>query len=128
MNKLLTWMEEQEIPLSQEQKAVVADFDAELAALKEDVAQRQLAQLLEEALQEAGVKNTRLLFALLDKDKLSVEEGQLLGLSQQLKALKEDKDTAFLFSNKQAQPRFVAMGKKGPQRENAARAVMGLSK
>lgn len=128
MDNILIWMEEQEIPLNEEQKAVIAQFDEELAALKEDVAQRQLAQLIEEELARQNVSNSRLLWALLDKDKLSVEEGQLVGLREQLKALKEDKDTAFLFGGGKQQPRFVSVGKKKRHQENAARAVMGLSK
>ncbi len=128
MNEILAWMEQENIPLTEEQKTVLMAFQQELTELRQDVEQRQMAQLMEEELARQKVKNSRLLWALLDKDKLRLEDGELVGLKEQLKQLKEDEDTAFLFESQHQQPQFVALGKTVRPKENGARAVMGLKK
>lgn len=69
---------------------------------KADAAARQLeAQqfdfAIERALTAAKPKNAKAVAALLDREKLKFAGGEVIGLDQQIKALKEDADTAFLF-------------------------------
>lgn len=133
MNSLLLWMEQEKIALTEEQKERIAAFEQELQQakalaeeLQKDVEQRQMAQLVEEALRQAGGRNIPVLWALLDKERLSLVDGEIQGLAEQLKELKESEDTAFLFAGRHAQPQFVTVGKTARLREDGARAVMGL--
>ena len=59
-------------------------------------------------MKDAGAKNTKAVLALLDLDKVSVDEdGQLFGISEQLEELQ--KTDAYLFTPKQ-----IELEKKGP--------------
>lgn len=52
---------------------------------------------LERALAAARPRNARALLPFLDRDKLSLAGGEIIGLDKQLEALKKGEDTAFLF-------------------------------
>ncbi|MBT9262869.1 phage scaffolding protein [Lacticaseibacillus paracasei] len=85
------------------------DFQAEIDKLKadnkakDDAASKQLKETqlnyqTELALVKAGALNTKAASALIDKDKLSLDEkGNVTGLDEQLEALKSDDSSKFLF-------------------------------
>lgn len=85
------------------------DFQAEIDKLKadnkakDDAASKQLKETklnyqTELALVKAGALNTKAASALIDKDKLSLDEkGNVTGLDEQLKTLKSDDSSKFLF-------------------------------
>ena len=130
---ILAYLESENVSLSDGQKAVIAEFQNqaeawknEAATLAEEQAQMQLAQLAEEELRRYGVSNPRVVWALRNQEKITLEEGEVKGLAEQLEELKRGEDTAFLFESKRPKPKFVPVGKVGRHRENAARAVMGL--
>lgn len=90
------------------------DFQAEIDKLKadnkakDDAASKQLKETqlnyqTELALVKAGALNTKAASALIDKDKLSLDEkGNVTGLDEQLKALKSDDSSKFLFKAEEA--------------------------
>lgn len=91
------------------------DFQAEIDKLKadnkakDDAASKQLKETqlnyqTELALVKAGALNTKAASALIDKDKLSLDEkGNVAGLDEQLEALKSDDSSKFLFKAEEAQ-------------------------
>lgn len=90
------------------------DFQAEIDKLKadnkakDDAASKQLKETqlnyqTELALVKAGALNTKAASALIDKDKLSLDDkGNVTGLDEQLKALKSDDSSKFLFKAEEA--------------------------
>lgn len=90
------------------------DFQAEIDKLKadnkakDDAASKQLKETklnyqTELALVKAGALNTKAASALIDKDKLSLDEkGNVTGLDEQLEALKSDDSSKFLFKAEEA--------------------------
>lgn len=90
------------------------DFQAEIDKLKadnkakDDAASKQLKETqlnyqTELALVKVGALNTKAASALIDKDKLSLDEkGNVTGLDEQLKALKSDDSSKFLFKAEEA--------------------------
>lgn len=130
---ILAYLESENLSLTEGQKAMLADFQQEAKGWKDEVEalqreryEMQLAQLAQEEMAHFGVKNPKVVWALVNPEKVSLEEGQLKGLSEQLEQLKRGDDTAFLFESGRPKPKFAAVGKVGRHRENAARAVMGL--
>jgi hypothetical protein len=91
------------------------DFQAEIDKLKADnkakddaafkqLKETQLNYQTELALVKAGALNTKAASALIDKDKLSLDEkGNVTGLDEQLEALKSDDSSKFLFKAEEAQ-------------------------
>lgn len=91
------------------------DFQAEIDKLKADnkakddaaskqIKETQLNYQTELALVKAGALNTKAASALIDKDKLSLDEkGNVTGLDEQLEALKSDDSSKFLFKAEEAQ-------------------------
>lgn len=89
------------------------DFQAEIDKLKadnkakDDAASKQLKETqlnyqTELALVKAGALNTKAASALIDKDKLSLDEkGNVTGLDEQLEALKSDDSSKFLFKTEE---------------------------
>ncbi|AHJ33675.1 phage scaffolding protein [Lacticaseibacillus paracasei] len=91
------------------------DFQAEIGKLKADnkakddaafkqLKETQLNYQTELALVKAGALNTKAASALIDKDKLGLDEkGNVTGLDEQLEALKSDDSSKFLFKAEEAQ-------------------------
>ena len=72
---------------------------AEKAAHDKEIAQLKLDNAVETALTAAGVKNNKALRALLDAEKIKLDEsGKLTGLSEQLEAVR--KTDGYLFNEK----------------------------
>lgn len=71
-----------------------AEYEAKIAALKLDFA-------VEAALLRAGARNVTAAGALIDREKLSLDEkGRAEGLEEQIAALKENEETSFLFQDR----------------------------
>jgi predicted nucleic acid-binding Zn-ribbon protein len=99
-----------------------ADAAAEMSALKFDHA-------LDGALTGAKAKNAKAVRALLDLDKLKMQDGAFSepALKEQLDALKKDND--FLFESDEPTPKLVTGGNSQPIGDaviNAARKAAGL--
>lgn len=130
---ILAYLAEENVPVSEEQKAVLAEFQNqadewknEMETMLREREQMQLAQLAEEEMRRYGVKNPKVVWALVNPEKVQLQDGELCGLAEQLDELKRGEETAFLFESKRPKPKFVPLGRVSRHRENAARTVMGL--
>lgn len=86
----------------QEKVDAYSDFEKEklsltkeIENLKKEASDKDFNIALESALKEAKVKNSKLVKALLDNEKLTLKDGKLEGIDDQLKTIKEEND--FLF-------------------------------
>lgn len=70
-------------------------LSTELQDIKKQAADKDFNTALEVALKEVNSKNNKLVTALLDKEKLTLKDGKLEGISEQLEAIKKEND--FLF-------------------------------
>lgn len=66
-------------------------------AAQKELEARQFGFALERALAAARPKNVKAVLPFLDRDKLSLADGEVIGLDKQLEALKKSAETAFLF-------------------------------
>lgn len=81
-----------------------ADNKAKDDAASKQLKETQLNYQTELALVKAGALNTKAASALIDKDKLGLDEkGNVTGLDEQLEALKSDDSSKFLFKAEEAQ-------------------------
>lgn len=76
---ILAYLEGEKLSLTDEQKAVIRQYDQLLEEwkdqaerLQKEADQAAMAQLVEEEMNRQGVKNQKLIWALLDKDRLSL--------------------------------------------------------
>jgi FtsZ-binding cell division protein ZapB len=76
--------------LREENRTAAEKYKGELTKL-------QMDGLLESKLRDVKAKNIKAVKALLDADKLKIENGELIGLKEQLDALTVDESTKFLF-------------------------------
>jgi hypothetical protein len=83
-----------------------------------DLSAQQKSFLVDKALTSAGVRNAKAMNALLDLDSVEVKDGQLTGLDDQLKALRES-DGYMFKEDPQPQP------KDNPQPESKVRITGG---
>lgn len=74
------------------------------AELNGRVTQIQKDHAIENAVREAKAKNVKSVVALLDTSKITYENDQLSGISEQLEALTTGEDTAFLFGDTKPTP------------------------
>lgn len=87
--------------LRKENEQTAKDYQSKITKQAKDLA-------ITNALKDAGAKNTKAVLALLDLDKVPVDEdGQLFGIAEQLEELQ--KTDAYLFTPKQ-----IELEKKGP--------------
>ena len=70
--------------------------------LNTKVAQIQKSHAIESAVRDSKAKSLKAVMAHLDMEKITYENGELTGLTEQLDALKSGEDTSFLFG--EAQP------------------------
>lgn len=71
-------------------KTATADFEKKIASI-------QKVHSVESSVRDAKAKNVKAVMALLDMDKITFENGELSGISEQLTALQSGEDTSFLF-------------------------------
>lgn len=72
--------------------------------LNTKVNQIQKTHAIESMVRDAKAKNVKAVVAQLDLDKITYENGELSGISEQLDALKTGEDTSFLFGEAQSAP------------------------
>jgi chromosome segregation ATPase len=65
--------------------------------LNTEVSKLQKAHAIESGVRDAKAKNVKAVMALLDVEKITFENNELNGLSEQLEALKTGEDSSFLF-------------------------------
>lgn len=68
------------------------------------VSEIQKTHAIESGVRDAKAKNIKAVMALLDMEKITYENGELSGISEQLDALKNSDDTSFLFGEPQKTP------------------------
>jgi len=72
--------------------------------LSTKVSQIQKSHAIDTAVRDAKARNVKAVIAQLDMDKITFENGELSGLTEQLDALKSGEDTSFLFGEAQGTP------------------------
>lgn len=72
--------------------------------LNTKVSKIQKEHAIESNIRDAKAKNVKAVMALLDIEKITFENGELGGISEQLEALKKGEDTSFLFGDVQTPP------------------------
>jgi chromosome segregation ATPase len=70
--------------------------------LNTKVSEIQKTHAIEGGVRDAKARNVKAVLAQLDMSKITFENGELSGLTEQLEALKTGEDTSFLFNDKQA--------------------------
>ena len=104
-----------------------AKFEAAKAKAKADIEKLQFDDALSSALSGAKAREPKAVAALLDMEGLKLNNGEIVGLKDQLEKLKTEKD--FLFESDDPAPSIVrGTGGTPPINDDAAiRAIMGLS-
>lgn len=88
--------------LEKEKESVRAEFDVEkikeeaLLEAEAKMAEKEKENAISDTLDKANSKNKKALSALIDFDKVSFEEGKLVGLIEQIEALKKECDYLFV--------------------------------
>ena len=94
---------------------------------KEDMEKFMFDNALQSALTNAKAKNVKAVKALLDMDGLKFNNGEVVGLSEQIEKLKTEND--YMFESDEKKPQFVSSsggGKSAVSSDDIARQVMGL--
>lgn len=73
------------------------NWKTQVEADRKQLEEQQFAFALEKGIAAAKPRNTKAVAALIDRDKLKLAGGELIGLEKQLEDLKKDESTAFLF-------------------------------
>ena len=81
--------------LEQENQTAATNYENKITAI-----QKQYA--IENSVRDAKAKNVKAVMALLDMDKITYKDNELVGVTEQLENLKKGEDTGFLFG--EAQP------------------------
>ena len=91
------------------------------------VAQIQKTHAIESGVRDAKAKNVKAVMALLDMDKITFENGELKGMSEQLETLTKGDDTSFLFGEAQAAPPAGTQPNNPPSGGNGGNPPSGKS-
>jgi chromosome segregation ATPase len=91
------------------------------------VAQIQKTHAIEGSIRDAKGKNIKAIMALLDMDKITHENGELNGLTEQLDALRGGEDSSFLFGEVQTPPPAGTHPKTPPTNGNNTPPVNSFS-
>lgn len=83
-------------------------------------------RLLDEAITASGAKNKKAVKALLELDKITLQEDGLKGLSEQLAELKKNSD--YLFLSDEKKPKFTAQNKGAKELTKRGFELMGYKK
>lgn len=89
-----------------------AKLSTELEEIKKTAADKEFNTALDLALKEVNSKNNKLVTALLDKEKITLKDGKLEGIAEQLEAIKKEND--FLFEKPPTGIPNFGTGSKGP--------------
>lgn len=103
------------------------DWKTKAEADRKKLEAQQFDFALERALAAAKPRNAKALLNFLDRDKLTLVDGEVIGLDKQLEALKKGEDTAFLFESEP--PRRTGMthqygGEGSPDKKEMANAAL----
>lgn len=88
----------------------VADYEKEIASLKEQQAEDRKTAAVELALTQAGAKNNKAAVALLDLEKVEATDSGFKGLEEQIKTLKKEADYLFQSGEQTKTPQIVVGG------------------
>lgn len=97
--------------LENDNKSAQKKYDEQLSAM-------QRSHAIENAVRDAKAKNAKAVIALLDQEKISFKDGELIGIAEQLKSLSESEDTGFLFGETPKGPSGTQPGN-NPNDKNA---------
>lgn len=86
------------------------DNEATVQEMQEKIEQQAFDHSLENALNSAGVRNTKAVKALLDVESIKLDGDKLLGLDTQLESLKESDEYLFQQGQTSNNPQIVAGG------------------
>ena len=78
-------------------KTVATEFEERLSKI-------QKTHAIENGVRDAKAKNSKAVMALLDIDKITYDNGEIKGLSEQIEGLKANEDTSFLFGESEVKP------------------------
>ena len=90
--------------LDSDNAQLIADKKQLEANIETKVAELQKSHAIETGVRDAKAKNIKAVMALLDMEKITYENNELKGLSEQLEALKSGEDTNFLFGSANQAP------------------------
>ena len=100
----------------------VTEYETEIAKLKDEAIKKDFNYRLEDALKGSKAKNVKALKALLDMDKVKLENEKFTGLEEQLTALKES--DAYLFETEKQLPQQIS----GLKPTNTGNSPKGITK
>lgn len=90
--------------LDSDNAQLVADKKQLEANIETKVAELQKSHAIETGVRDAKAKNVKAVMALLDMEKITYENGELKGMTEQLDTLKSGEDTSFLFGVNNSAP------------------------
>lgn len=96
-------------------------------AAQKELEDQQFDFALERALAAAKPRNAKALLPFLDRDRLSLAGGEVIGLDKQLEALKKGADTAFLFETEPTRSMSMTHqygGEGAPDKKDMANAAL----
>lgn len=88
--------------LKQKITALETDKTNLTTQLNTEISKLQKAHAIESSVRDAKARNVKAVMALLDTDKITLKDGVLSGVTEQLEALTKGEDTSFLFGETQA--------------------------
>lgn len=77
-------------------------------AYENRIADLQKTHAIESAVRDAKAKNVKAVVALLDREKINIKDGEMIGLKEQIDSLVTGEDTSFLFGDAQPVPAGAA--------------------
>lgn len=105
---------------NEELQTKVTDYETKVKEYEKKIQDMQFNYALERALKGANVRNTKAVKALLNLENVKLDGENILGLNEQIEALK--KSDSYLFADEQKQPQFSGIepkdGAKTPQGYN----------
>ena len=110
-------------------KDLQKQFDDSKAKAEEQLQATKKDYEIAAALSKAGAKNDKAVKALLDTEKVNFDDnGKLIGLSEQLEAVKKDNDFLFADANESNQkPTITSKGNPNPDGGNGTKALADYS-
>lgn len=103
------------------------EWKTKAEADRKKLEEQQFNFALERALAAARPRNAKALLNFLDRDKLTLVDGEVIGLDKQLEALKKGEDTSFLFETEPARRTGMTHqygGEGSPDKKDMANAAL----
>ena len=115
--------------LQDQLKDLQKQFDDSKAKAEEQLQATKKDYEIAAALSKAGAKNDKAVKALLDTEKVNFDDnGKLIGLSEQLEAVKKDNDFLFADTNESnTKPTITSKGNPNPDGGNGTKALADYS-